>query len=65
LAPSFGHEGELAVHRKDSPLATRSRELKGTPLGESESEFDESGLPGSEAIHERREEEIYEDEEAK
>ena len=45
--------------------AIASGELKGTPLAESESEFDESGLPGSEGIHERREEEIYEDEEAK
>ncbi len=44
--------------------AIASGELKGTPMAESETEMESGGLPGSEAIHERREEELYEDEEA-
>jgi large subunit ribosomal protein L29 len=41
--------------------AIASGELKGTPLAEVEVAPGEGGLPGVEAIHERREEEIYED----
>jgi large subunit ribosomal protein L29 len=44
--------------------AIASGELKGIPMAESETEMESGGLPGSEAIHERREEELYEDEEA-
>jgi large subunit ribosomal protein L29 len=48
--------------------AIASGELQGTSLAEAESDqLEGGGLPGSDAIHERREEEIYEDddEEAK
>jgi large subunit ribosomal protein L29 len=49
---------------EDRRAAIASGELKGTPMVESETEMESGGLPGSEAIHERREEELYEDEEA-
>lgn len=41
--------------------AIASGELKGVALAEVETVGDQAGLPGTEAIHERREEEIYED----
>jgi large subunit ribosomal protein L29 len=52
---------------EDRRAAIASGELKGTPLAEVEAAPGEGGLPGVEAVHERREEEIYEDddEEAK
>ena len=41
--------------------AIASGELKGTALAEVETVGDQAGLPGVDAVHERREEEIYED----
>jgi large subunit ribosomal protein L29 len=62
-------EAEVAAADRKSleerRAAIATGELTGTPLAESESEMESGGLPGSESIHERREEEIYEDEEAK
>jgi large subunit ribosomal protein L29 len=41
--------------------AIASGELKGTALADVETVGEQAGLPGADAVHERREEEIYED----
>jgi large subunit ribosomal protein L29 len=62
LEEELEHEVAAADRRslEERRAAIASGELKGTPLAEVEDVPGEGGLPGVEAIHERREEEIYE-----